>query len=122
MRPRLAEKSGIHAVREAAATWMQVCRVKSLAISSIGVIVGAAVAFDERAYHPLRLLAWAGSVAIQAGTNLTNVSYNYKGGSGPFRADPKGSSAVVLEGLLRAEEVRRGGWCVSVGVLRVGFC
>ena len=117
MRPRLAGMSGMPAVgrgarlrggglREAAANWMQACRVKSLAISSIGVMVGAAVAYDERAYHPLRmLLAWAGSVAIQAGTNLMNVSYNYKGGGGALQADPKGSSAVVRAGLLSAEEV-----------------
>lgn len=126
----VAEVYGIHALpervmlrssslRDAVAIWMQACRVKSLAISSIGVMVGAAVAFDDHAYHPVRLLlAWLGAVAIQAGTNLINVSYNYKGRGGPFQADPKGSSAVVRAGLLSAEEVRRGGMvCFGVGIV-----
>src|SRR5271166_6055426 len=106
----------------ALAVWMQACRVKSLAISSIGVLVGSAVALHAGYFDWLRLLlAWLGSVAIQAGTNLTNVSYNYKGGTGPggLQADPRGSSAVVRFGLLTPEVVRRGGFlCFAVGI----FC
>jgi 1,4-dihydroxy-2-naphthoate octaprenyltransferase len=50
---------------------------------------------------------------------LTNVSYNYKGGTGPaFQPDPRGSSAVVRTGLLTAEQVRRGGFvCFAAGIV-----
>src|SRR5579871_6027603 len=106
--------------RSAAAAWLQACRVKSLAISSIGVLVGTAVAAHAGYFDLVRLiLAWLGSVAIQAGTNLTNVSYNYKASRGPggLEADPRGSSAVVRYGLLTAEQVRRGGFvCFALGI------
>src|ERR1035437_10519806 len=95
----------------AIAVWMQACRVKSLAIWTIGVLCGAAVAVHD-GYGSWRILiAWLGSVLIQAGTNLTNVSYNYKGGgAGPgIQADTKSSSAVVHAGLLTPAQVRRGG-------------
>jgi len=56
--------------------------VKSLAISTIAVLAGGAVALYHDAVSWRWLLAWLGSVAIQAGTNLINVSYNYKAGLG----------------------------------------
>ncbi len=93
--------------------WLQACRVNSLAISSIGVMVGTAVAVhDGRFYLTRFLLAWLGSVLIQAGTNLTNVFYNYKAASAsadPASFDPRGSSSVLRLGLLTPEQVRRGG-------------
>ncbi len=93
--------------------WLQAFRVNSLAIASIGVFVGTAVA----AWHghfsfPRFLLAWLGSVFIQAGTNLTNVYYNYKATSAtadPAAFDPRGSTTVIRLGLLQPGEVRRGG-------------
>lgn len=103
----------------AVAVWMQACRVKSLAISTIGVFAGAAVAVHDGYWSWRILIAWLGSVLIQAGTNLTNVSYNYKGGgAGPgIRADAKSSSAVVHAGLLTPAEVRRGGMiCFGLGI------
>lgn len=92
--------------------WLQACRVNSLLISSVGVTVGAALAWhDGRFYLDRFLLAWLGSVLIQAGTNLTNVYYNYKasGAAGDPTFDPRGSSAVLRMGLLAPEQVRRGG-------------
>ena len=89
--------------------WLQACRVNSLLISSVGVTVGAALALhDGRFYLDRFLLAWLGSVLIQAGTNLTNVYYNYKASNDPV-SDPRGSSAVLRMGLLTPEQVRRGG-------------
>ena len=87
--------------------WLQACRVNSLAISSIGVIVGTSVAAWSGHFNLSRfLLAWLGSIAIQAGTNLTNVYYNYK------------SSAVISQGLLSPVQVRRGGlFSFAVGIL-----
>jgi 1,4-dihydroxy-2-naphthoate octaprenyltransferase len=93
--------------------WLQACRVNSLAISSIGVFVGTAVAAWAGYFHPIPfLLAWLGSVMIQAGTNLTNVYYNYKAASALGDAsfyDPRGSSAVIRQGLLTPAQVQRGG-------------
>jgi 1,4-dihydroxy-2-naphthoate octaprenyltransferase len=53
-----------------------------------------------------------GSVAIQAGTNLTNVYYNYKSTSvaaDPRAFDPRSSTAVLRLGLLSPAQVWRGG-------------
>ncbi len=102
---------------------MQACRVKSLAISTIGVFAGAAVAVHDGYWSWRILIAWLGSVLIQAGTNLTNVSYNYKGGgAGPgIRADTKSSSAVVHAGLLTPARVRRGGMICFAGGIACGL-
>jgi 1,4-dihydroxy-2-naphthoate polyprenyltransferase len=102
--------------------WLQACRVNSLAISSIGVFVGTAVAARDGYFEALRfLLAWFGSVTIQAGTNLTNVYYNYKASSAsadPRAFDPRSSTAVLRLGLLTPAQVRRGGLLLfAVGIV-----
>ena len=102
--------------------WLQACRVNSLAISSIGVFVGTALAVHDGYFDALRfLLAWLGSVAIQAGTNLTNVYYNYKATSAsadPKAFDARSSAAVLRLGLLTPAQVRRGGLLLfGVGII-----
>lgn len=102
--------------------WLQACRINSLAISSIGVFTGTAVAFWQGRFSLLHfLLAWLGSVAIQAGTNLTNVYFNYKATSAtadPAAFDPRGSTAVIRLGLLPATTVRNGGLLLfTAGIL-----
>ncbi len=102
--------------------WLQACRVNSLAISSIGVGVGTAAAVWSGHFSLVRfLVAWLGSVAIQAGTNLINVYYNYKAASAkadPGEFDQRSSTAVIRMGLLAPARVRRGGLlCFSVGIL-----
>ena len=102
--------------------WLQACRVNSLAISSIGVFVGTALAVHDGYFDALRfLLAWLGSVTIQAGTNLTNVYYNYKATSvsaDPGAFDPRSSAAVLRLGLLTPTEVRSGGLLLfGVGIV-----
>jgi 1,4-dihydroxy-2-naphthoate octaprenyltransferase len=86
------------------------------------VFVGTAVAAWGGHFHPLPfLLAWLGSVMIQAGTNLTNVYFNYKAASAsgnPAFDDPRGSSAVIRQGLLTPAQVRRGGLLAfAVGIV-----
>ena len=101
------------------AVWMQAARVKSFAISSMGVLCGTAVAIHDGFWSWRFLVAWLGSVAIQAGTNLINISYNYIGsGAGPgIQADPKSSSLVVHAGWLAPQQVRRGGiLCFALGI------
>jgi len=102
---------GIGAKRGSVSIWLQTMRVKSLAISSIGVAAGAAVALDEGSLSWRSFIAWLGAVAIQAGTNLINVAHNYKAGDrAGAAADPLGSSAPVRAGLLDPGRVRRGAW------------
>lgn len=105
--------------------WLQACRVNSLAISSIGVFVGTAIAGWHGYFSPWRfVLAWLGSVAIQAGTNLTNVYYNYKAASAsadPAEFDPRGSTAVIRLGLLQPAQVRRGGLLVFAAGIVCGL-
>lgn len=95
--------------RSRLSVWLQVMRVGSLAISGIAVFVGGATALVEGHWSPRILLALAGAIAIQIGTNLTNVSFNWKAvaarGSQP--ADPGGSSAPVQLGVVEPAEVRR---------------
>jgi 1,4-dihydroxy-2-naphthoate octaprenyltransferase len=107
-----------HGVAGRVRTWLQASRAKSLAISSIAVLTGIAVAGYEGHWHSAVLLAWLGAIAAQAGTNLVNVSYNYKGTGRPGASfDPKGSSAPVHTGILTATQVRNAGLlCFGVAV------
>lgn len=101
------------------AIWAQTGRIKSLAISSIAVLSGIAMAAYEGYWSLAVLPAWLSAVAAQAGTNLVNVSYNYKGRGGPARAafDPRGSSAPVHTGLVSATQVRNAGLlCFGVSI------
>lgn len=103
------------------ATWLQTARIQSFAIASIGILVGGAVAWHEGMWHPRVLVAWIGGVLLQAGTNLLNVSYNYKGAGGRSPGDPNGSSAPVRAGLLTPAQVRRAAIaCFVLGSL-IGF-
>jgi 1,4-dihydroxy-2-naphthoate polyprenyltransferase len=108
--------------------WLQTLRVKSLAISSIAVFAGAAVALYDGFASWRIVIAWLGAVAIQAGTNLINVSWNYKSGDpARFAADPRGSSAPVRSGLLTPDRVRRGAFVafgigIACGLVLVALC
>ena len=70
------------------------------------------------------LLAWLGSVAIQAGTNLTNVYFNYKATSAsadPRSFDPRSSTGVLRMGLLSPAQVRRAGLLLFGGGILCGL-
>jgi 1,4-dihydroxy-2-naphthoate octaprenyltransferase len=100
---------------------MQAARVRSLLIATVSVASGAAVAWWGGQTSPMLMLAWLAAVSAQAGTNLTNVSYNYKGwasGASGRQLDPRGSSAPIRAGLLSAPQVRRGAIvCFGVSVI-----
>jgi len=112
-------------------SWLQAFRVNSLIVSSIGVMTGTAVAIHDGHFDVVRfLLAWLGSVAIQAGTNLTNVYHNYKASSAsadPGAFDPRSSAAVIRLGLLTPQQIGRGGLLffgagVACGLLLTWLC
>ena len=103
--------------------WLQTSRVNSLLISTISVLTGAALAWRDGAATSLVALAWLSAVAAQAGTNLMNVSWNYKAGArAPRAVDPRGSSAPVRGGLLTPEQVRRAAHlCFTVALVSGGM-
>jgi 1,4-dihydroxy-2-naphthoate octaprenyltransferase len=98
--------------RSAISVWMQAARMRSLIISSVSVLVGGALAYYAGHFDAVRLfLAWFSAVAVQTGTNLTNVHYNYKKrgrGAALDRVDPHGSTVVVEQGLLTTAQVWSG--------------
>ena len=98
--------------RSQISVWMQAVRVRSLIISSVSVFVGGALAYNYGHFDLLRLfLAWLCAVAVQSGTNLTNVHYNYKTrgrGAALDHIDPRGSTVVVEQGLLTSAKVWTG--------------
>ena len=71
------------------------------------VIVGSAVAFAQRQFHPgLFAVAFVASVAIHAGANLANDYYDHvRGADTPESIGPSG---VIQHGLLRPRTVLRG--------------
>lgn len=103
------------------AVWLQASRVQSLLISTISVAAGAAVARWHGYASPAIMLAWIAAVAAQAGTNLTNVSFNYKAGDAGTPcalADPRGSSSPLRTGQLTQAQVRRGAMvCFAASIL-----
>jgi 1,4-dihydroxy-2-naphthoate polyprenyltransferase len=95
--------------RSRLAIWFQLTRVGSLTISGIAVFVGASIALVEGTWSPRIFLALLGAIALQVGTNLTNVSFNWKAvGVAPNHpSDLRGSSAPVQLGIVKPDEVRR---------------
>jgi|SRR5579872_3787400 len=114
--------------RTAFSVWTQAARARSLAISSICVLAGAAVAIHSGHFSWLPfVLAWVGAVAAQTGTNLTNVYYNYKGASADHHPEPQASAAVLHLGLLTSAQVRFGslfsfGVAVLAGIVLTWLC
>lgn len=89
--------------------WLQASRVKSLLISTISVGAGAAVAWWQGHTTTALVLAWLSAVSAQAGTNFTNVAFNYKAETAApgTLVDPRGSSAPLRSGQLTPRQVRR---------------
>jgi len=82
------------------------------------VLVGSAVAFAQRQFHPgLFAVAFMAAVAIHAGANLANDYYDHvRGADTPESIGPSG---VIQHGLLRPRTVLRGAFaCFAVaGIL-----
>ena len=90
------------------AVWIQAIRAPSLSAAAIPVLLGVAVAARAGFFSLGRMiLALAGAMAIQAGTNLINDYYDFR--SGADSEQSLGPSMVIQRGLLSAEQVWRGG-------------
>ena len=115
--------------------WIQAARPKTLWAGVAPVVIGAALAAGDQAFHPtFALLALAGSVLIQIGTNYCNDYFDFKKGAdtaqrvGPVRATQAGlvtpramAMATVLvfalASLVWVALVVRAGWPLVV----IGF-
>jgi 1,4-dihydroxy-2-naphthoate octaprenyltransferase len=94
--------------------YFQASRPMSFTAAVVPVVVGTLVAAQHRFNLLYLLLALAGSVLIQAGTNLVNDYYDHsKGVDGP---ESQGPSKVIQRGLMRPREVLMLGIaCFAVG-------
>ncbi len=111
--------------------WLQAIRVHTLTVFGGAVVVGGAAAYHAGFFSLERfLLALAGSLAIQAGTNLNNDYYDYVSGADtrdPEAPDAFGPGMVIQRGLLSAEQVWRGGIAAfavgsAIGLVLVYIC
>jgi len=106
--------------------WMQAVRAPSLSAAAIPVLLGVAIAVRDGFFSLGRMmLALAGAIAIQAGTNLINDYYDYR--SGADSEQSLGPSMVIQRGLLTPEQVWRGGIVAFgigalIGLLLVAMC
>jgi 1,4-dihydroxy-2-naphthoate polyprenyltransferase len=90
------------------AIWLQAVRAPSLSAAAVPVLLGTAVAARDGYFRGWRMLiALIGAVAIQAGTNLINDYYDFRSGADSHAA--LGPSMVIQRGLLKPEQVWRGG-------------
>lgn len=108
------------------AVWIQAVRAPSLSAAAIPVLLGVAIAARDGFFSLGRLLlALAGAIAIQAGTNLINDYYDYR--SGADSEQSLGPSMVIQRGLLTPEQVWRGGIVAFaigalIGLILVSLC
>src|SRR3989449_2119087 len=87
--------------------WWRAVRPFSFTASMTPVLVGSAVAFGEKRFHPgLFAAAFIASVAIHAGANLVNDYYDHvRGVDTPESIGPGG---MIQRGLLTPHTVLRG--------------
>ena len=121
--------------REILKVWYHALRPFSYPASIVPVLVGTVIAWhDGYVNSTLFLLALIGSVAIQAGTNLSNEYFDYV--QGVDKPDSLGPAGVILQGELKPEQVLRAAilsfavgvvlglyivWQVGVVVLLLGL-
>ena len=120
--------------------WVLAARQKTLWAAVAPVLIGTAMAFEDRAGHwPSALAALVGAVLIQIGTNFANDYFDFKKGAdqherlGPTRMTQAGLikphsmrtatiiafSLVLLVGIYL---VWRGGWPIAIiGLLSILF-
>jgi 1,4-dihydroxy-2-naphthoate octaprenyltransferase len=90
------------------AVWWRATRPFSFTASFTPVLVGSAVAFHDRRFHPaVFFVTLVASVAIQAATNLVNEYYD--AARGVDDADSVGPSGVIVRGLLSPRAVLAAG-------------
>jgi 1,4-dihydroxy-2-naphthoate octaprenyltransferase len=92
---------------KAVRTWLTALRPISFTASVIPVLVGTAIAAEDRFRPLLFVLALLGSIAIHAGTNLVNDYFDHV--KGVDNDESLGQSGVIQRGILSARAVLIGG-------------
>jgi 1,4-dihydroxy-2-naphthoate octaprenyltransferase len=87
--------------------WFTALRPISFTAAVIPVLVGTALAADQAFRPGLFVLALAGSMALQGGTNMINDYYDHL--LGADTADSLGPSGVIQRGILEPRAVLTGG-------------
>jgi 1,4-dihydroxy-2-naphthoate octaprenyltransferase len=106
--------------------WVQAVRPFSFTASLVPVLVGGmlALSFQGEAAWGLFPLVIICSVMYQAATNLISEYFDYK--KGVDQDYSFGSSRVIIDGLLSAQQVLLGGWFIfavscALGLILVAF-
>jgi len=99
--------------------WWQAIRPRTLAAGAAPVLVGAALAVADGAFHLWAcLFALAGALALQIATNIHNDYEDFvRGADGPDRLGPKRATA---EGWIAPTTVRRAAIGVFAAALVIG--
>ncbi len=92
--------------------WIQAVRTFSFTASAVPVLFGAALAAWQGPKEPAPLwwtlpVILVASILFQAATNLVSDAYDFK--KGVDRPGTQGSSGVLVAGLLKQEQVHKGG-------------
>ena len=99
-------------------SWLLAARPKTLAAAVVPVLVGTALAYNERPtlHWPSFLCALGGALFIQIGTNLVNDALDFKRGADTHQR--LGPVRVTQAGLLSADAVLTGAYvCFGCAVL-----
>src|SRR5438874_5149881 len=91
--------------------WWLATRPFSYPASIVPVLVGTAVAADERFRPLLFLLALASSILIQAGTNLATDFFDFTDGVQPGAT----LGGVIQRGLISADAVHKAAFAAFAG-------
>lgn len=87
-------------------TWLLAARPKTLPAAIAPVLIGTAMAYAAKGFHPLSALAaLLGAIFIQIGTNLANDYADFKRGTDT--EDRLGPTRVTQAGLIAPDTVKR---------------
>jgi len=91
--------------------WLLAFRLKTLPAAAGPVIMGTAIAIDDRFFRLIPALATLlGALLLQIGANLANDVYDFK--KGADTSERLGPTRVTQSGLLSSEEVTIGMWVI----------
>jgi 1,4-dihydroxy-2-naphthoate octaprenyltransferase len=102
-------------------SWFLAARPKTLTAAIIPVVLGVALAWNEsgRVLWLYALLALAGALLIQIGTNLVNDALDFE--KGTDTADRVGPQRVTASGLIHARHVKMAAFACFGGAMLAGI-
>lgn len=87
--------------------WILASRPRTLLAAVVPVLVGSAVAINDKKFHPLAaILALICAVLIQIGTNFVNDLFDFLHGTD--KKDRIGPQRAVVSGIISAKEMKLG--------------